>query len=408
MPDFRTNLLEITRATPSGVAAPGTAGDTGFGVDTLLQPYIKHSDGTSEYLSLLDNTLDASMDNLIHNSSLDIWPEGTSFAAIANGTYSVEGWQFSNTSAAVVTITRDTDVPTISGGHDGAARINYSLKVDVTTADAAVAAGDLVTLNHYVEGHTFNAIAGRKAVMSFWFKTDRTGGGIFSICFRNSGADRTFVHEFTVSAGAWTKIEVPIAASPSGGTWDYTNGTGLRIQIVLMAGSNFTTSTLDSWQSTGSLASSNQTNGMDSTSNNFWICQPKLELGDQATIFVPEPISINLARCHRYFYKSYEEGVNPGTNGALSLLAAEGVSAALAVCLFRYPTPMRAAPTTVLYPYDGSPTAKVSDFTTTLDVGTTVTVISGGLSGFHAITDSGAGFVAGTKYIFHMTASARL
>jgi len=343
-------------------------------------------------------------DNLIHNSNLDIWNEGTSFVSPATGAYLAEGWVAIYATSATVTITRDTDVPTPSAGHSGAAKSNYSLKVDVTGADASIAAGDNFHIRQNLEGYVFNAVAQRKMVVSMWFKASKAG--TYCMVVLSGSADRSWVKEFVVSANTWTKLEMPIDPSPTGGTWDYTNGVGLLVALTLMAGSSLQT-TQNAWQTGTYLATANQTNGMDDVANNFWICQPKLEIGDKATIFVPEPIQVAKLRCNRYFYKSYPFGTNPGTASTLGQIVAEAASTGALAVAFKFPTEMRTPPTVVIYPNDGSPTATVSTFLTGTDVGAAASAQVSSM-GIATITDSGAPYTDDVWYMFHITANARL
>jgi hypothetical protein len=98
----------------------------------------------------------------------------------------------------------------------------------------------------------------------------------------------------------------------TGGTWDYTNGIGLQINWILMSGTDKHT-TPDTWQSGNLLATSNQVNACDSASNDFKLSQVKLEKGTVATPFVARPFSEELALCQRYYEKSYNVDVDPGT-----------------------------------------------------------------------------------------------
>ena len=69
-------------------------------------------------------------------------PSGT----VANGAYTADRWSFNFVGTGVVTITQETaTVP------DGTTDI--ALSVDITTADAALGAGDFYTLNTKVEGY---------------------------------------------------------------------------------------------------------------------------------------------------------------------------------------------------------------------------------------------------------------
>lgn len=356
---------------------------------------------------LLANQDSLSFDNLIHNASLDIWNEGTSFVSPASATYLAEGWRIDYVTSGLVTVTRDTDVPTPSGGHGGFAKTNYSLKVDVTTADAAVAAGDFLTLSHRIEGYVFNGVAQRKMVVSIPVKTDRSGGATICLSVRNNGSDRSWVKEFVVPAGVHTKLEMPIDPSPVAGTWNYLNALGLQVSICLMAGSNFQT-TQETWQTGNFFATANQSNILDNVANNLWFGQPKLEPGDKATIFVPEPFSENLLRCYRYYYKTFPHETTPGllTTGYMTGI---GFSTIAIFASVRFPIEMRATPTIILRSPDTGASGKVRDITAAADLGTgAIAALDLNATGYGGVLDTGAPFTVGNHHRWHYTAIARL
>ena len=90
-----------------------------------------------------------------------------------------------------------------------------------------------------------------------------------------------------------------MSASPSAGTWNYTNGVGLTITFVSASGTDFHT-TADTWQTGNFVATSNQVNACDSASNNFMLSQIQLELGSSAGSFEKRNITTEIARCQRY------------------------------------------------------------------------------------------------------------
>jgi len=235
--------------------------------------------------------------NAIINGDFNVWQRGTSFAAIAHDAYTVDRFSYIKVATgAEHTISRDTDVPTQSeSGHLS----NYSMKVDCTTGDTSVNAGDLVAIRHYVEGYNFVPFVGKTTTLSFWVKAVKTG--IYCITFGGSISDQNYVVEYTInSTNTWEKKTVTITFDYSTGTWDYTNGIGVYIDWVIMCGSTFQT-TADTWHATDVHATSNQANGVDSTDNNFWLAQVKFEPGSNATDFECDDIGTTLTKCQRYY-----------------------------------------------------------------------------------------------------------
>ena len=266
--------------------------------------------------------------NVIINGDFNVWQRGTSFAAIANAAFSADRWKYTETGTAVHTVSRATDVPTVAeSGHLS----NYSLKVDCTTIDSSIAAGDESQILQVIEGYNFKNVAQQAMTLSFWHKHTKTG--TYCVAFRNSGADRSYVAEYTQSAtDTWEKAEITITASPSAGTWNYTNGVGAYLTWTLAGGSTWQT-TADTWQTGNYYATSNQVNALDSTSNNFMIAQVQLEVGSVATDFEIRDHATELAMCQRYYYDM--SGVVIGTAWHANFVSN----------VVEFPVTMRTAPT---------------------------------------------------------------
>ena len=246
--------------------------------------------------------------NAIINGDFNIWQRGTSFASVAAVTFAADRFYYNKSGAMVHDISRSTDVPTFA---QAGRLFNYSMKVDCQTVDSSIGATDLCIIETPIEGYNFLPLAQKTMTLSFWVKATKTG--VYCIYLANSNNDRSYVAECTINASnTWEFKTITIAASPSAGTWNYTNGVGLRAGFVLAAGSNNQT-TKDTWQSGAYFATANQVNACDSTSNDFYLCGIQLEAGSVATPFENRTIQEELALCQRYFEKSYDLDVSPAT-----------------------------------------------------------------------------------------------
>ncbi len=245
-------------------------------------------------------------ENDIINGSFDFWQRGTSFATITDGTYSADRFVYGKVGAMVHTVSRSTDVPG-SSPFD----INYSMLVDCTTVDAAIAAGDFCIISQKIEGYNFKKYVGGVGTLSFWVKGTKVG--VHCVSFRNSVADRSYVVEYAINVtNTWEYKVITIPLDYSGGTWDYVNGIGLEISWALACGTDFH-GVADTWNSADDLATSNQVNACDNTANNFRLAKVKFELGQVATPFVAIDQEQGFAQCQRYYEKSYNRDVDPGT-----------------------------------------------------------------------------------------------
>lgn len=227
--------------------------------------------------------------------STNPWQNGTSFAAAAHLTWLADRFRWIQVSTAVVTVDRGGGFnDTKSGGR----AVPNSLRVDVTTADAAVAAADFASVRYVVEGYDWAYVAQRACVISLWHS--HTKVGTYCIGLRNTGLDRSLVLEYGQAvADAWEYAESRIPASPSAGTWDYVNGVGAYIDFVLMAGTNWH-GAAGSWASSNIIATSNQINALDSTANFCRFALIQLEPGTKATAFDYRSRQSVIADCQRY------------------------------------------------------------------------------------------------------------
>jgi hypothetical protein len=251
------------------------------------------ADGTaSTTVSSVNGGALAGMRNRIINGGMDIAQRGTSFAAIADGTYSMDRWIWQQQGAMVCTVSQSTDVPNNT--------FQSSYKVDVTTVDSSIAAGDYALIIQVIEGYNVRDLIGTTFTLSFWVKSPKTG--THCVTLRNSGLDRAFVKEYTViSANSWEYKTLTISGGLiTAGTWNWTNGTGLNVMFALANGSTFQT-TADAWQTGNFHSTANQVNVMDNTANDFFITGVQLEPGAVATPFERRIFGQELALCQRYF-----------------------------------------------------------------------------------------------------------
>lgn len=200
-------------------------------------------------------------------------------------------------SAGVFTIARSTTV-----APDG---FRNSLVAQCTTLDSSMASGDNYQILTHLEGFNvadlgYGTSWAKQTWLTFWVRSSKTG--TYSVSLRNSAINRSFVAEYTINvADTWEFKRIQIVGDTTG-TWVVDNGLGLRVAWSLGCGSDGTTSTLNSWQGANKVASTNQTNWMDSqTSRFFYLTGVQLEQNYQPTPFEQRPIGVELQLCQRYY-----------------------------------------------------------------------------------------------------------
>lgn len=241
--------------------------------------------------------------NLIINGDMNIAQRGTSFSAPATSTYTLDRWRYEKNGAMVHTISQDSDVPTFD---QSGQFFSNSFRMNLTTPDGSIAAGEYCHIQQTVEGYNFRKIAGKSFTISFWVKSTTTG--IRTVAFRNSGVDRTYVAEYTIiSPNTWEKKTINVLAPPSAGTWNYTNGSGLIVSFGLAAGSTLCT-TKDIWQTGNYTGTLSQVNGVATGSTDFRITGVMLNEGTEALPFslAGGNYAGELYLCQRYYETSYD------------------------------------------------------------------------------------------------------
>jgi len=297
-----------------------------------------------------------------------------------------------------VDISRSSDVPTFAQ----AGRIfNYSLLVDCQTADNSVAAGDVAFIEQRIEGYNFANLAQKQITLSFWVKSTKIGTSYVFIS--NNGNDRTCVKEFTINASdTWEFKVVTFPASPSDGTWNYTNGIGARVGFTLICGSTYQ-ATAGIYSNGEYYGSANQVNHYDSISNNFRICGVQLESGLVATDFEQRSFAQELILSQRYYEKSYNLSSFAGAitdNGQFSYPAITGTQCFGTV---QFKVPKRAVPSITSY----SPTTGTAGKILQLSASDKDTVITGiGETSFNIYPTTT--YSANTSGIAHWTSNAEL
>lgn len=245
--------------------------------------------------------------NLIYGGNFDTnpWQRGTSFAAVASGTYTADRFEYFFSGTGVVTISQFADAPTESQA--GIYSTNC-FKTAVTTADAAIAAGDFYIHQYVMEGYDFAQIAQRSFTLSFWHK--HTVTGTYCVGFRNSGNDRCYVAEYTqTTTNTWEQATITVSASPSAGSWNYTTGSGIQILFTLAAGSTYQ-GTVNTWNTSNVFATANQVNGMSANTNVSEFALIQCEPGSNATPYAIRPVADELALCQRYYMRRTSIGTN--------------------------------------------------------------------------------------------------
>jgi hypothetical protein len=275
--------------------------------------------------------------NRFINGAMVIAQRGTTFSGLSDdgGQYTLDRWRWSEngTMDGAQSVTQDSSAPT---------GFNYSLKVQTTTAKA-VGTSLSTRIEQAIEGFNTSDLAwgtanAKTVTLSFWVRSSLTG--TFGGAFRNSADDRSYPFSYTISvADTWEYKTVTVAGDTTG-TWvGATNGTGIRINFSLGAGSNLS-GTANIWAAAGYQSVTGAVSVLGTLNATWYVTGCQLEVGSTATSFDYRSIGTELALCQRYFTK-YTGDTTGNTGYAIGYQTSTTVS----VFSLNFPVTMRSEPT---------------------------------------------------------------
>ena len=289
--------------------------------------------------------------NLAINGAMAVYQRGSQAGIIDS--YAVDRFITNGSGSQRFTYSQSTTVPSGEG-------FSYSAKLDVTTADASVAAGDFQVLRYIFEGQDLQHLKygtsdAESLTLQFWVRSPKTGTHIVEL--EHIDASYQNSQSYTIAAAdTWQKVTLTFDGYQ---TTSITNDNtkGFQINWWLMAGSNFSSGTLSSntWQNTTANRAVGQVNVADSTSNEWYITGVQLEVGEQATPFEHRSFGEELALCQRYYEKSYNQADAPATTDSTNSLGRQIDDGAIQRNGIDFKIIKRANPTVTIYnPSTGS------------------------------------------------------
>jgi hypothetical protein len=263
----------------------------------------------------------------------------------ASGAYFVDRWNFNSSQASKFTAQQLTSSPPTGF-------TNYIALI--STAATSLGAGDYFNIGQRIEGYNISDLvlgsaSGKSFTISFWVQSSLTG--TFSGSLGNSGFDTGYGFTYTISsANTWTYVTVTIPPT-SLGSWNTTNGLGLRVYFSLGVGSTYGT-TANTWVSAGSYGVASGVNVAGTNGATFYITGVQLEAGTTASPFEYRQYGMELALCQRYYQKTFPPSTvpanNTGNDGAFMGMGFMG-SNSEPITNWYFPVQLRATPTVTLY-----------------------------------------------------------
>jgi len=344
--------------------------------------------------------------NLIINGSQIISQRATSATGkTTTGFYCTDRFRFLNNNIGTFTLAQSTDAPT---------GFSKSLRLDCTTADTSIGAGDFLGVDQGIEGFNVQQLdyglsSAKSITISFYVKSTTTGTYTFEI-YMNEGEYFNSKTYTISSANTWERKTITFSGNTSNTIAD-DNTRGLTCNFWLSNGSNFEGGTFSdgTWHNTANRrVHSSQVNIASSTDNDWSITGLQAEVGSVATDFEHRSFAQELALCQRYFEKSYDVGTTAGTAtsaGSLNNGGLTGVNNASHAtrASIRYKVNKRANPTVTTFDLAGN-SGKCNFPDTSSNV--TMTVLQSGFNG--CAVETAAVTTTDTRCYYHFTAESEL
>jgi len=287
--------------------------------------------------------------NMVINGAMQVAQRGTSETGVgaSAGYFTVDRFDmyFSGTAGRLTqSQVAITDLPGFAN----------ALKLDCTTADTSIAAGEEALLQYHFEGQDVQKLKkgtseAEKVTVSFYVKGNASATYTSQLYDNDNNRINSQTFDVTTS---WNRVILTFDGDTSG-TLDDDNGWSFSFLIYLQAGSTFTSGTFSSntWADRNNpvTVKSDQTMFFDSTDRELFITGLQIETGSQATPFEHRSFGEEFLLCSRYFYKP----IKSGNNSALTSTADDTYRRAY---IF-YPTQMRADPTVSITWGNGSTSA---------------------------------------------------
>jgi Carbohydrate binding domain. len=197
--------------------------------------------------------------NLFSNSGFQVCQDGKSFTLTTGGAYTADMWQVGTNSTNDTVNIVDNYMKMTS---NAAERYYMQQKYELNESIAAELSGKTVTLSFYV-----------KADAAFTAKTCYT---------RSTDSAETTIQTYNITT-TWTKREITFAMPSLTSAMAWIAFAIFRIDDALKP---------------------------QLPATNIYIKEPKLELGNHATAYVPSDISIELEKSQRKYEKSYQDVSN--------------------------------------------------------------------------------------------------
>ena len=165
------------------------------------------------------------------------------------------------------------------------------------------AASSIYTITQNIEGYNvadfgLGGGSARAIALSFWVKASITGDWGGSL--QNSAQNRSYPFVYNIAVADDWEYKTILIPGPTSGSWNNTDGIGLRLNFDMGCGSSFR-GNAGSWNNADDRGPSGAISPMQ-TLNSVWrVTGVQLEMGPACTPFEYRGYPVELQRCKRYY-----------------------------------------------------------------------------------------------------------
>jgi hypothetical protein len=318
---------------------------------------------------------------------------------VAGVTYTVDRWHLNLSQASKVSFQQDAGAVSPPVG--------FKDYIGMTSLSAySVISSDYATLRQSIEGYNIADLdwgtANAKSItLSFWVRSSLTG--TFGGSINNGGYTRSYPYTYTInSANTWEYKTVVIPGDTTG-SWESTTSAGIHIGLGFGTGSA-QVQPAGSWYNGAALGATGQTNVLGTNGATFYVTGVQVEKGTTASSFEFRSYQKELILCQRYYEKTYDQSVVPGTiNESGPQFESNSATVTSGGGPIRFTVAKRGTPTVTSYSTSTGASGKVHIRSQGVDVTPSIDLI--GQTGARVSYSQSSGIVNTT---YHWVASAEL
>ena len=278
---------------------------------------------------------------------------GTSFSA-PNPAYTTDRWNYicwnGNT-----TVAQSTTAP--SG-------FSHSLSQTVSSGGTP-SSGQWQGVGQVIEAFNvtdlgWGTATAQTVTLSFWVRSSVTGTYNVSLSNINgvqnlaSTSTYHYITTYVINAANTWEYKTVTIAGPTGGSWNtYGTGNGISIWFDLGSGTNYNSSSPNTWESGTTFRTSSAASQVAGVTGSTWyLTGVQLEKGSTATPFDWRPVGTEMVLCQRYYQAPCGTSTSSIGQGGIATFYAVSVSEAFST--LQFPVAMRVAPTVTFYNSGGT------------------------------------------------------